>query len=74
MARVTLRSDEHLVATNSGVYKVETVMRRGDDETWSNELVEATNGDPKQPVPGSNSHKVITYSRNIEDEGLTGVR
>ena len=31
---VTVRSGEHLVATSSGMYKVETVMRRGDDGKW----------------------------------------
>ena len=66
---MTVRSGEHLVATSSGVYKVETVMRRGDDEKWSNELVKAIKGDPQQPVPGSNSHKAIAYSRKREDEG-----
>ena len=63
----TIRSGEHLVATEKGVYKVSSVVRRAEDKRWSPELIEKIRGTPKEPVPGSGKSNLVAYSKNKEN-------
>ncbi len=64
----TIRSGEHLVGTDKGVFKVSSVIRRSEDERWSRELVNGMKGSPKEPVPGSGSSRVVAYSKHRDEE------
>ena len=47
-----MRTAEHLIGTNVGVFRVSTVMRKPEDERWSAIRIRDLVGSPKQPVPG----------------------
>ena len=48
-----MRSGEHLIATEKGVFKVTTVLRRVADKRWSADLVIKIGGSPpRTPLPG----------------------
>jgi len=64
----TIRSGEHLVGTDKGVFKVSSVIRRPEDGRWSRELVAGIKGSPKEPVPGSGSSKVVAYSKHRDEQ------
>ena len=63
-----MRSGEHLVATEKGVFKVSTVLRRAADKRWSAELIGKIGGSPQNPVPGMNSRKIPAFARKYESE------
>ena len=68
------RSGEHLVATNTGVYKVSTIKRRMASERWSAEWVKGIVGSPAEPMPGSTTrpkHRLVAYAKRIPDERVT---
>ena len=60
----TVRSGEHLVATQGGVFKASSVLRRAQDKRWSSELIKAVKGTPKEPVPGSGNSKIVAYAKH----------
>ena len=62
-----VRSGEHLVGTERGVYTVSSVMRCSEDRKWSTELVDNIKGTPREPVPGSGSHKLHAYAKNKDE-------
>ena len=72
----TIRSGEHLVATERGVYKVSSVIRRAEDKRWSPDLIEKIRGTPKEPVPGSGKSNLVAYSKkeNLDREKVEYVR
>ena len=63
----TIRSGEHLVATEKGVFKVSSVVRKPEDRRWSSEAIKSIKGSPKEPVPGSGSSRLIAYSKHRSD-------
>ena len=62
------RSGEHLVATDRGVFKVSSVMRRSEDKRWSGDAIQKIQGSPKEPIPGSGSSNIVAYSKTREDK------
>ena len=58
-----MRTAEHLVGTNVGVFRVSSVMRRPIDERWSAARIRELAGSPRQPVPGQASRRTPAYSR-----------
>ena len=65
------RSGEHLVATDTGVYKVSTIKRRMASERWSAECVKGIVGSPAEPMPGSTirpKHRLVAYAKRIPDD------
>ena len=64
----TTRSGEHLVATPGGVFKVSSVIRRAEDKRWSSERLTQIRGNPKEPVPGTGSSRLIAYAK-FKDTG-----
>ena len=55
----TIRSGEHLIATEKGVFKVSSVVRRAEDKRWSHDLITQMKGTPKEPVPGSGKSNLV---------------
>ena len=55
----TIRSGERLVATDRGVFKVSSVVRRAEDKRWSHDLITQMKGSPKEPVPGSGRSTLV---------------
>ena len=65
------RSDENLLATNTGVYKVRTIKRRMASEQWSTEWFTSIVGSPAEPMPGSATrpkHRLVAYSKRMPEE------
>ena len=60
----TVRSGEHLVATEGGVFKVSSVIRRSEDKRWSAEKIHQMKGNPQEPVPGTGSSKIVAYAKH----------
>ncbi len=58
-----IRTGEHLVATERGVFRVSTVMRRMADKRWSAELLKQIGGSPEDPVPGSKNRRIPAYAK-----------
>ena len=63
-----MRSGEHLVATDTGVFKVSTVMRRAADRRWSADLVKSMRGTPECPVPGSASRRIPAFAKKHQSD------
>ena len=57
-----MRTGEHLVATENGVYKVSTLVRRPADKRWSATMTKAIAGTPGEPIPGSGCRKLIAFA------------
>ena len=66
----TIRSGEHIVATEKGVYKVGSVVRKPEDRRWSAEAISRIKGSPKEPVPGSGSSKMVAFSKHKDDQDV----
>ena len=47
-----VRSGEHLVGMESGVFRVHTIRAKPADSKWSPERIRNISGTPGQPVPG----------------------
>ena len=58
-----MRTAEHLIGTNVGVFRVSSVMRKPEDERWSAARVRDLVGSPSQPVPGQMGRRMPAYSR-----------
>ena len=69
-----IRTGEHLVGTGKGVHTVSQIVRCTEDKKWSSELIEGIKGTPKEPVPGSGTHKVRAYAKQKEDEEIKAPR
>ncbi len=65
-----MRSGEHLVATDKGVFRVSTVMRRPPGRRWSAELIKKIAGSPKDPVPGSTLRRIPAFAKKNESEDM----
>ena len=63
-----MRTGEHLVATEKGVFRVATVLRRSSDKRWSAELLNKITGSPQDPVPGSNQKRIPAFAKKFENE------
>ena len=63
----TVRSGEHLVATPNGVFKVSSIVRKAEDSRWSADRLDQMRGNPKEPVPGSGSSKIVAYAKYKDD-------
>ena len=68
-----VRSGEHLVGTNRGVFKVSTIMRRTLDKRWSEQMVRDIVGSPDEPVPGSGNRRVSAYAKKYHDDSAKNV-
>ena len=60
-----MRSAEHFIGTDVGVFRVSTVKRKPEDARWSAERIASLQGCPKQPVPGQASRRSPAYSRSF---------
>ena len=63
-----IRTGEHLVATNRGVFRVSTVRRRTPDKRWSATLIKSMTGTPADPVPGSGNRRIPAFAKKHVDE------
>ena len=61
-----MRSVEHFIGTNVGVFRVATVRRKPEDARWSATRVNEKQGCPKQPVPGQSNRRSPACSRKFE--------
>ena len=64
----TIRSGEHLIGTERGVFTVSSVNRCPEDKRWSIDLIKGLKGTPREPVPGSGTSKVHAYAKPVEEE------
>ena len=55
------------MATPNGVFKVSNIVRKAEDSRWSADRIEQMRGNPKEPVPGSGSSKMVTYAKYKDD-------
>ena len=62
----SMRSAEHFIGTDVGVFKVSTVKSKKEDERWSSDRIASMQGCPKQPVPGQASRRSPAYSRKFD--------
>ena len=53
LARKTLRSDEHIVATNQGCKNCRSIWRRPEQKRWDKLVLEGAVGSPWEPVPAT---------------------
>ena len=58
-----LRSGEHLVATETGVYRTGACKRKAEDQQWSLQMINNIVGDPEHPIPGGDSGRPPTYTK-----------
>ena len=58
---LTVRSGEHIVATQDGTYRTGAVMKRPLDRQWSEDLVKAIRGSPKEPKPGVDGSRIPMF-------------
>ena len=58
-----MRSGEHLIGTDSGVFRVSTIRAKPEDVRWSAERIASTTGTPKQPVPGQRYNRSPAFTR-----------
>ncbi len=65
-----IRSGEHLIGTEKGVYTASSIVRHPEDKKWSSELVSKIKGTPREPVPGSGSSRVHAYAKAKEDDAV----
>ena len=56
-----MRSGEHLVATQSGTFRVGAVMKRPADRQWSDDLVKSIRGSPKKPNPEADGFRIPMF-------------
>ena len=63
-----MRSGEHLVGTENGVFKVSTVMRRSADRRWSADVVRGVRGTPECPVPGATGRRIPAFAKRHQAE------
>ena len=61
-----MRSAEHFIGTNVGVFRVATVRRKPEDARWSAARVNEMQGCPKQPMPRQANRRSPAYSRKFE--------
>ena len=57
-----MRSEENLIGTSIGVFKVATVQRKPIDERWSPNRLTELQGSPKQPAPNQANRRMPAYS------------
>ena len=57
-----IRTGEHLVFINDGVYRVADIKRRDGSEQWSKDMCDAIVGTPNEPVPDRGS-EMKAYSQ-----------
>ena len=62
----TLRTGEYLVGCPSGVYTVSSCNRCSEDLRWSMEMMRQVRGTPREPTPGSGSHRLVAYAKKRE--------
>ena len=58
-----VRSGEHLIGKESGVFRVYTVRPMPEDTQWSKDRLDSIRGTPRQPVPGQAHNRSPAYSR-----------
>ena len=63
-----MRSGEHLVGTDKGVFKVSAIMRRLSDKRWSRDLIDNLVGAPEEPVPGSGTRRLQAHAKKFQDD------
>ena len=64
-----MRSGEHLVGRDNGVFRVATIRRKPLDRRWSRDRVKAMRGTPKAPVPGQAYNRYPAFSRKYGMKG-----
>ena len=60
-----VRSGEHLIGMDSGVFRVSTVRSKTMDTRWSAEKIASMKGTPGQPVPGQRYNRSPAYTRKF---------
>ena len=58
-----VRSGEHYIGTENGVFRPATTRRKPLHSRWSPDRIAAMQGSPKEPIPGSAAHRAPAYSR-----------
>ena len=58
-----VRSGEHLIGMESGVFRVSTVRLKTSDTRWSPDRVMNLTGTPAQPVPGQSYNRSPAFTR-----------
>ena len=58
-----VRSGEHLIGMDSGVFRVSTVRSKTEDTRWSPDKVMSMTGTPGQPVPGQRYNRSPAFTR-----------
>ena len=61
-----MRSGEHPIGTNVGVFRLATVRLKPADAKWSANRIAEMQGSPKQPVPGQASRRSPAFARKFE--------
>ena len=61
---LTVRSGEHVIATEHGTFRTGAIMRKSADARWSAEMIRNIRGSPKEPRPGSNSSKLPVFVKH----------
>lgn len=60
-----VRSGEHLIGMDSGVFRVSTVRAKTRDTKWSTERIASMTGKPGQPVPGQRYNRSPAFTRKF---------
>ena len=63
-----IRSGEHVVGTEEGVFRVTNVRRAPAEERWSLEIINKIIGTPEQPVPDVRNRRVPTYAKKFTNK------
>ena len=63
---MTVRSQEHLIGTDIGVFRVGKVLRCAPDQRWSLEMIKGIKGTPDEPKPGVKSDRIPVYVKHPE--------
>ena len=60
-----VRSGEHLIGKDNGVFRVATVRRKTADGAWSRDRLKSMKGTPKAPVPGQSYNRSPAFSKRF---------
>ena len=63
-----VRTGEHMIGRDNGVFRVYNVCRKPEDSRWSVDRVQSMTGTPKEPMPGSPVHRPPTLTRKHVSE------
>ena len=60
-----MRSGEHLVGLDNGVFRVHTIRAKPTDMKWSPERIQNIAGTPEQPVPGQRYERAPVFMKKF---------